>query len=114
MADKHLNAGGFPCPECGEVGSEVVDSRPRPNSIRRRRECTACGARFTTVEMDARLILRIRRLVDTLPYVKDYATRSPCRSDGQIQNDMDRLGAKKLPDTPSEGANAGAPGSVES
>ncbi|HSK24952.1 MAG TPA: transcriptional regulator NrdR [Egicoccus sp.] len=40
------------CPECGIDDDKVVDSRPTPDgaSIRRRRECRACGTRFTTFE----------------------------------------------------------------
>ena len=40
------------CPKCGCEESKVVDSRPSENNdaIRRRRECTRCGFRFTTYE----------------------------------------------------------------
>lgn len=40
------------CPYCGYLESKVVDSRPvdEGGSIRRRRECLACGHRFTTYE----------------------------------------------------------------
>lgn len=40
------------CPKCGCEESKVVDSRPAESndSIRRRRECVACGFRFTTYE----------------------------------------------------------------
>lgn len=40
------------CPSCGNNSSKVVDSRPSEDgmSIRRRRECLACGRRFTTYE----------------------------------------------------------------
>ncbi|MBQ9058491.1 MAG: transcriptional repressor NrdR [Atopobiaceae bacterium] len=40
------------CPKCGQEDSKVVDSRPSENAsaIRRRRECTSCGFRFTTYE----------------------------------------------------------------
>ncbi len=40
------------CPSCGSTDTKVVDSRPADegNSIRRRRECLQCGARFTTYE----------------------------------------------------------------
>ena len=40
------------CPKCGCLESKVVDSRPADNyaAIRRRRECEACGCRFTTYE----------------------------------------------------------------
>ena len=41
------------CPFCGAVDSKVIDSRPADDSarIRRRRECLACGKRFTTYEI---------------------------------------------------------------
>ena len=40
------------CPFCGHEDSQVKDSRPTEDgaSIRRRRQCEACGARFTTFE----------------------------------------------------------------
>ena len=39
------------CPRCGERETRVVDSRDLDeSSIRRRRECETCGARFTTYE----------------------------------------------------------------
>ena len=40
------------CPFCGIDNTRVIDSRPADenNSIRRRRECDACGRRFTTYE----------------------------------------------------------------
>lgn len=40
------------CPYCQTDKDSVVDSRPSEegSSIRRRRECTACGKRFTTYE----------------------------------------------------------------
>ena len=46
------------CPSCGQRESRVLDSRPvdEDSSIKRRRECVACGRRFTTYEV-----------VDTVP-----------------------------------------------
>lgn len=40
------------CPFCAEPDSKVVDSRTVENAtmIRRRRECSVCGKRFTTYE----------------------------------------------------------------
>jgi transcriptional repressor NrdR len=40
------------CPFCGHEDSQVKDSRPTDDNaaIRRRRQCEACGARFTTFE----------------------------------------------------------------
>ena len=46
------------CPVCNHPDSRVLDSRPNSDasSIKRRRECPACGKRFTTYEV-----------VDTVP-----------------------------------------------
>ena len=38
------------CPYCHYHDSKVVDSRDVSDGIRRRRECLACGSRFTTYE----------------------------------------------------------------
>ena len=40
------------CAACGHLDSKVVDSRQSDDggAIRRRRQCLACGARFTTFE----------------------------------------------------------------
>lgn len=40
------------CPFCAHTDTQVKDSRPSDDyrSIRRRRECQACGRRFTTFE----------------------------------------------------------------
>ena len=48
------------CIYCNNDDSRVIDSRPADNgtSIRRRRECTKCGKRFTTYER-----------IDELPFV---------------------------------------------
>lgn len=47
------------CPFCGEPDSKVLDSRAIDDetAIRRRRECPACGNRFTTYERLDRLPL---------------------------------------------------------
>jgi transcriptional repressor NrdR len=41
------------CPFCSFEESKVIDSRPTDEGerIRRRRECTSCGKRFTTYEI---------------------------------------------------------------
>ncbi len=40
------------CPYCAHEETQVKDSRPTEdgNAIRRRRQCSSCGARFTTFE----------------------------------------------------------------
>lgn len=42
---------GVRCDECLSTDSDVIDSRPSPGKIRRRRMCNQCGNRFTTVEV---------------------------------------------------------------
>jgi transcriptional repressor NrdR len=41
------------CPKCTSIEDKVIDSRisKEGNTIRRRRECLECGARFTTTEV---------------------------------------------------------------
>lgn len=48
------------CPYCGHLGDKVVDSRETKEgeAIRRRRECLACGRRFTSYER-----------IDEIPYM---------------------------------------------
>jgi len=49
------------CPFCYAADSKVVDSRPTDEGtvIRRRRECTKCGKRFTTYEKVEELPLMV-------------------------------------------------------
>ena len=52
------------CPVCGERDTRVVDSRDLDDAatIRRRRECAACSARFTTYErVEAARLLIVKR-----------------------------------------------------
>ena len=58
------------CPECSNADSRVVDSRPAEagSSIRRRRECETCGARFTTYERLANVRMVRKRSGLLQPY----------------------------------------------
>lgn len=38
------------CPYCGADGTRVLESRQADGALRRRRNCTRCGQRFTTYE----------------------------------------------------------------
>lgn len=50
------------CPACQHEESKVVDSRDAGDSIRRRRECLACGHRYTTFErIEFRLPVVVKR-----------------------------------------------------
>jgi len=67
------------CPFCGHDDTQVKDSRPADESasIRRRRECAECGARFTTFE---RVQLREMTVVKAggrkQPFERDKIIRS--------------------------------------
>lgn len=49
------------CPRCGDTRDRVIDSRSiqEGDRIRRRRECVACGTRFTTYEAIEQIELRV-------------------------------------------------------
>ena len=51
------------CPYCNSLESQVKDSRPDvdDNTIRRRRICEKCGAKFTTVERVQLRELRVKK-----------------------------------------------------
>lgn len=40
---------GLKCPKCGGI-TQVTNSRPSENHVRRRRQCLVCGFRATTLE----------------------------------------------------------------
>lgn len=39
------------CPSCGHDKTDVVDSRPTIDSVRRRRRCMGCKHQWTTMEV---------------------------------------------------------------
>jgi transcriptional repressor NrdR len=67
------------CPFCGEEDSQVKDSRPAEegSAIRRRRQCPACGARFTTFErLQLRELTVIKRDGRRVPFDREKLARS--------------------------------------
>ena len=54
------------CPFCKKASSKVVDSRTSDDgaSIRRRRECEACGKRFTTMETSSLMVKKKNGVVE--------------------------------------------------
>ena len=49
------------CPFCDFEDTKVIDSRPSDAKIRRRRECTKCGKRFTTYEIVEMPLLMVQK-----------------------------------------------------
>ncbi|MEZ0244311.1 MAG: transcriptional regulator NrdR [Sphingomonas sp.] len=67
------------CPFCGNEDSQVKDSRPTEDgaAIRRRRQCEACAARFTTFERIQLRDLTVLKSEDRRePFERDKLVRS--------------------------------------
>jgi transcriptional repressor NrdR len=47
------------CPYCNAPDTQVIDSRPLHDGVRRRRRCLACKKRFTTIEAVIRRLPRV-------------------------------------------------------
>lgn len=69
------------CPECGCEESKVIDSRPTENKVRRRRECIACGYRFTTYEIIEEVPLMIIKKDNSIePFDREKLVDRLCRA----------------------------------
>jgi transcriptional repressor NrdR len=67
------------CPFCGSDDNQVKDSRPVEDggAVRRRRQCNACGARFTTFErIQLRELAVIKRDGRRVPFDREKFKRS--------------------------------------
>jgi transcriptional repressor NrdR len=67
------------CPFCGEIESQVKDSRPSEDgaAIRRRRLCPECGGRFTTFErVQLRELTILKRSGRRAPFDREKLVRS--------------------------------------
>jgi transcriptional repressor NrdR len=113
------------CPRCGERETRVIDSRDLDEvSIRRRRECSACSARFTTNErIEAprlvilkrdgsreefdreKLVVGLRKALVRRPVADDAADRAADQIEAELRasgssevesSDVGRLAMEKL------------------
>lgn len=88
------------CPECGSPDDKVVDSRSTEDGtvIRRRRECTACSTRFTTLErIEAPTITVRKRDGRTAPFERakvEAGVLSACKGRPVTVADIASLAAK--------------------
>jgi transcriptional repressor NrdR len=67
------------CPFCSSDDNQVKDSRPVEDgsAVRRRRQCNACGARFTTFErIQLRELVVVKRDGRRVPFDRDKFKRS--------------------------------------
>jgi transcriptional repressor NrdR len=85
------------CPFCGSDDNQVKDSRPveEGGAVRRRRQCNACGARFTTFErIQLRELTVIKRDGKRVPFDRDKFKRSimiATRKRGIDEDRIDRI-----------------------
>jgi transcriptional repressor NrdR len=85
------------CPFCAHEDSQVKDSRPSEDgaAIRRRRQCEACGARFTTFErVQLRDLTVLKKTGEREPFDRDKLARSiaiACRKRDISPDRIDRL-----------------------
>jgi transcriptional repressor NrdR len=85
------------CPFCGSEDTQVKDSRPVEDGsvIRRRRQCTKCGARFTTLErVQLRELVVVKKDGRRVPFDRDKLARSlriATRKRGIDEEQIERL-----------------------
>ena len=83
------------CPYCKSTDTRVLDSRVADDggSIRRRRTCSECERRFTTLEQMQLMVLK--RSSATEPFTRDKAVsgvRKACKGRPVSEDDLARLG----------------------
>ena len=83
------------CPYCRSTDTRVLDSRVADDggSIRRRRTCSECERRFTTLEQMQLMVLK--RSSATEPFTREKAVsgvRKACKGRPVSEDDLARLG----------------------
>ena len=83
------------CPYCKSTDTRVLDSRVADDggSIRRRRTCSECSKRFTTLEQMQLMVLK--RSSATEPFAREKAVsgvRKACKGRPVSEDDLARLG----------------------
>jgi transcriptional repressor NrdR len=85
------------CPFCAHDDTQVKDSRPTEDnaSIRRRRQCSSCGARFTTFErVQLREVVVVKSGERREPFERfklEHSVALACRKRGIDQERLDQL-----------------------
>jgi len=100
------------CPNCGAPNSRVTDSRDTGEEIRRRRECSECGVRFTTYEriQHAALVVakrdgrreeftrdKLLRSIRLACVKRPLPTGALDKLVEEIESDLQRLGRAEVP-----------------
>ncbi|HJH13117.1 MULTISPECIES: transcriptional regulator NrdR [Brevibacterium] len=82
------------CPFCRNADSRVVDSRTAEDgaSIRRRRQCTACGRRFTTMEATSLSVIKRSGVTEEFSRSKVISgVRKACQGRPVEEDDLAKL-----------------------
>ena len=82
------------CPFCGELETQVKDSRPSEDgaTIRRRRLCPECGGRFTTFErVQLRELTILKRSGRRAPFEREKLVRSIATATRKRPVDLERV-----------------------
>src|SRR3954452_24334876 len=80
------------CPFCGSSRHRVVDSREAADAIRRRRQCEACGQRFTSYERaEAGRMHVVKRSGRREPFDRDKLLRGLQRAAAKRPIEPERL-----------------------
>ena len=82
------------CPFCGGEDTQVKDSRPAEDnsSVRRRRECSGCGGRFTTFErVQLRELVVIKSTGKKAPFDREKLVRSISIATRKREVDPERI-----------------------
>lgn len=83
------------CPYCRYTDSRVLDSRVAEDglSVRRRRQCTSCERRFTTLEQMQMVVVKRNGVVE--PFARDKVVngvRKACKGRPVTEDQLARLG----------------------
>ena len=103
------------CPFCSNENTKAIDSRPTDDSaIRRRRQCEACGKRFTTYEkVETMPLIVIKKDNNREPYDREKLVAGIVRSChkrpvsltainsmvDEIETQIFNMGEKEIPTT---------------
>ena len=99
------------CPFCRNTDTKVLDSRvaDEGGAIRRRRSCSECNKRFTTIEQMQLTV--VKRSGATEPFLRDKAisgVRKACKGRPVSDDDLARLG-QQVEDTLRDSGSAEVP-----
>ena len=99
------------CPFCKNTDTKVLDSRvaDEGGAIRRRRSCSECHKRFTTIEQMQLTV--VKRSGATEPFLRDKAiagVRKACKGRPVSDDDLARLG-QQVEDTLRDSGSAEVP-----